>query len=165
MLKLRHMPPVRLASANQKSIWNRLYPISEFIVHGTSSGNRRSCCRHHPRRRPPLPHFSKRKSAMYSYTSLLAPLLRMPWSLRAGKLSVVSDGTKERVIDLSVNILNLKFRTCAAVNMSSRCAEWAKWTLSSPLPWANRKSMFLNPSTSEIEALMYPPGLSFGSPM
>lgn len=138
---------------------------SEFIVHDSSSGNGRSIYRHHPRRRPPLPHFSKRKSVMNSYTSLLAPLLAMLWSLRAGISLARSDRTKERVGDLSVNILNLKFWTCASVNMSSRWAEWAKWTLSSPLPWANRKSMFLNPSTCEIEALMYPPGLSSGRPM
>ena len=46
-------------------------------------------------------------------------------------------GSRERTY-LSVNIRNLNFRMCALVNMSSRCAELAKCTLSSPLPCASR---------------------------
>ena len=32
---------------------------------------------HHPRRRPPLPHFSNKKLVMYSYNSRFAPRFRM----------------------------------------------------------------------------------------
>lgn len=67
------------------------------------------------------PHFSSKNALRYSYNSLYACLPDMAWLLNKSRVSNLSahfsGGTHE-----SVNILNLKFRTSACVNFSSRFA-------------------------------------------
>lgn len=55
--------------------------------------------------------------------------------------------------DLSVNTRIRQPRTFSCVSMSARRIVFAKWTLSSALPWAREKSMLRKPVTLVMDAV------------
>lgn len=66
------------------------------------------------------PHFSSKNALRYSYNSLYACLPDIAWLLKKQsqiRIIILAGRTHE-----SVNILNLKFRTSACVNFSSKLA-------------------------------------------